>query len=107
MLNRKTIRLLALFLWSAGLPCLCAQLNRVEGTVRDASGAVVADATVVLNSESYRVEATTDASGHFLFAAVPSSSGTVEIVRNGFSTVRQSWNTGTTSTITLEIVLRP
>ena len=84
MLNRKTIRLLALFLWAAGLPCLWAQVNRVEGTVRDASGAVIADASVVLDSESYRVEATTDASGHFLFAAIPSSSGTIEIARNGF-----------------------
>ena len=107
MLNRKTIRLLALFLWSAGLPCLCAQVNRVEGTVRDASGAVVTDASVVLNSESYRVQATTDPSGHFLFAAVPSSSGTVEIERKGFRSVRQSWSAGTTATIILEIVMQP
>jgi outer membrane receptor protein involved in Fe transport len=107
MLNRKTIRLLALFLWSTGLPCLWAQVNRVEGTVRDASGAVIADASVVLNSESYRVEATTDASGHFLFAAIPSSSGTVEIARDGFSTVRQSWNAGTNASVSLEIVMQP
>src|SRR5579864_9521538 len=107
MLNRKTMRLLALFLWAAGLPCLCAQVNRVEGTVRDASGAVIADASVVLNSDAYRGEATTDASGHFLFAAVPSSSGTVEIARNGFSTVRQSWNAGSTASVSLEIVMQP
>jgi outer membrane receptor protein involved in Fe transport len=107
MLNRKTIRLLALFLWAAGLPCLSAQATRVEGTVRDASGAVIAAASIVLNSGAYHVEATTDVSGHFLFATVPSSLGTVEIARDGFSTVRQSWNAGKTATIILEIVMQP
>jgi outer membrane receptor protein involved in Fe transport len=107
MLNRKTIRLLAVFLWAAGIPCLCAQATRVEGTVRDATGAVIADASVLLNSGYYQVTGTTDASGHFLFAAVPSSSGTVKIARDGFSPVRQSWNAGTIASVSLEIVMQP
>ena len=96
-----------MFLWAAGLPCLSAQATRVEGTVRDASGAVIANASVVLNSGSYQVSDTTDAAGHFLFAAVPSTSGTVEITREGFSPVRQSWNAGTTAAVSLEIVMQP
>jgi len=107
MLNRKTIRLLALFLWAAGLPCVCAQATRVEGTIRDATGAVIAAASVVLNSGSYHVAATTDAAGHFLFPGVPSTSGTLEIRREGFSPVRQSWNAGPGAIVSLEIVMQP
>src|SRR5438477_12212888 len=107
MLYRKKTRLLALFLWAAGIPCLCAQTTRVEGTIRDATGAVIADASVVLNSGSYQVATTTDASGHFLFSAVPSSSGTLEIRREGFSPVRQSWNGGPGTGVRLEILLQP
>jgi outer membrane receptor protein involved in Fe transport len=107
MLNQKAICLLALFLWAAGLPCLCAQTTRVEGTVRDATGAVIADASVVLNSGSYQAAATTDARGHFLFSAVPSSSGRLEITREGFSAVRQSWNGGPGASVSLEILMQP
>ena len=107
MLNRKTIRLLAFLLWAVGLPCLSAQTAQVEGTVRDASGAVIANASVVLSSDSYQVSARTDAGGHFLFPAVPSISGTVEISRDGFNPVRQSWNAGPTAAVSLEIVLQP
>jgi outer membrane receptor protein involved in Fe transport len=106
MLNRQPIRWMALLLWATGLPCLSAQTAHVEGTVRDASGAVIANASVVLKSGSYQNTAKTDASGHFLFSSVPSTSGTVEITREGFNTVRQSWNAGTASNVSLEIVLQ-
>src|SRR5579864_4244605 len=107
MMNRKTICLLALTLWAAGLPCLYAQVNRVEGTVRDATGAVIADASVVLSSGSYRVSANTDAGGHFLFATVPISAGSVEVTREGFTSVHQVWNSGATAAVSLEIVMQP
>src|SRR5579864_2453581 len=107
MMNRKTICLLALTLWAAGLPCLYAQVNRVEGTVRDATGAVIADASVVVSSGSYRVSANTDAGGHFLFATVPISAGSVEVTREGFTSVHQLWNSGATAAVSLEIVMQP
>jgi outer membrane receptor protein involved in Fe transport len=107
MLNRKTIHWMALLLWAAALPCLSAQTAQVEGTVRDASGAVIANASVVLSGGPHQVEAKTDASGHFLFSAVPSSSGTVEISREGFNPVRQSWNAVPATKVSLEIVLQP
>src|SRR5579864_7113531 len=107
MMNRKTICLLALTFWAAGLPCLYAQVNRVEGTVRDATGAVIADASVVVSSGSYRVSANTDAGGHFLFATVPISAGSVEVTREGFTSVHQLWNTGATAAVSLEIVMQP
>src|SRR6202158_5923536 len=107
MLNRKTIRWMALLLWAVALPCLSAQTAQVEGTVRDASGAVIANASVVLSGGSYQAETKTDASGHFLFSAVPSTSGTVETSREGFDPVRQSWNAAPATKVSLEIVLQP
>jgi outer membrane receptor protein involved in Fe transport len=107
MLNRQTIRLMAILFWAVGLPCSSAQTALVAGTVRDASGAVIANASVVLNAGSYKVEVRTDASGHFLFSAVPATSGTVEISRKGFNPVRQSWNAVPDTTVSLEIVLQP
>ncbi len=107
MLNRLTIHWMALLLWAAALPCLSAQTAQVAGTVRDASGAVIANASVVLSSGSHRVAAKTDASGHFLFPAVSSSSGTVDISREGFNPVRQSWKAVAATNVSLEIVLQP
>jgi outer membrane receptor protein involved in Fe transport len=107
MLNRQTIRWMAFLLWAVSLPCLSAQTAQVEGTVRDASGAVIADASVVLNGGSHQIEAKTDASGHFQFPAVPSTSGTVEISRKGFNSFRQSWNAVPATSVSLEVVLQP
>ncbi len=107
MLTRKTIRLLAFFLWVASLACVSAYAAQVEGTVRDASGAVIANASVVLNSDSYRAAGKTDATGHFLFTGVPSASGSLEITQEGFSPVHQSWNAGPAASVSLEIVMQP
>jgi outer membrane receptor protein involved in Fe transport len=107
MLNHRLISLLIFLLWAVGLPCLSAQTTRVEGAVRDTSGALIANASVVLNSGSYQAAAKTDASGHFLFPAVPSTSGTVEIRQEGFDPVHQSWNLGSATNVSLAIVLQP
>jgi outer membrane receptor protein involved in Fe transport len=107
MLNHRLISLLIFFLWAVGLPCLSAQTTRVEGAVRDTSGALIANASVVLNSGSYQAAAKTDASGHFLFPAVPSTSGTVEIRQEGFDPVHQSWSLGSATNVSLAIVLQP
>jgi len=107
MLNRQTICGMAFVLWAVGLPCGSAQTVPVEGMVRDASGAVIANASVVLSSGSYQIAAKTDASGRFQFPDVPSTSGTVEIRREGFNPVRRTWNAGPALHVSLEIVLQP
>ena len=89
------------------LPCFSAQTVAVEGTVRDPSGAVIGNASVVLRSGSYETSARTDASGHFVFPAVPSVSGDIEINGEGFGTVHQTWSGGVATTVHLDIVLRP
>jgi len=106
MLNRQTTRLLALLLWAVTLPGVSAQTSPVEGTVRDASGAVIADATVVLSFGKNQSTAKTDADGHFHFAIVSASSGTLKITREGFETIQQAWK-AESGTVHLEIVLRP
>jgi outer membrane receptor protein involved in Fe transport len=105
MLNRKNTILLGLFLLAVAA-CLAGQTVRVDGTVRDPSGAVIAGASVVVQSGPYQASAQTDR-GRFVFPAVPSTSGTIEVSGEGFSTVRQSWSTGTTSIVSLEIILQP
>jgi outer membrane receptor protein involved in Fe transport len=107
MLSRQAIRWLTFLIWAVAVPCLSAQTVRVEGTVRDASGAVIANASVVLTSGSYHVSVNTDANGHFLFPAVPSSSGKVEVSRESFTPIRQPWNAETAASVKLEFVLQP
>ncbi len=106
MLNR-TIVWLALFLLVIARPPLWAQTTQVQGTVHDPSGAVVTDAAIVLRSGSYHSASKTDSSGRFLFSAVPSTSGTLEISAQGFRTVRQSWDAGSLPAAGLEITLQP
>ena len=106
MLNRQTTPWIALLFWALGLPCLSAQTVRIEGTVRDASGAVIVKAAVVLKSGSYQAATETDADGHFLFVAVPANSGTIAISRDGFGAATQSWNVGAAGNANLQIVLQ-
>jgi outer membrane receptor protein involved in Fe transport len=105
--SRKNVLLLACLVLALTLPCLAAQTITVEGTVRDPSGAVIGSASVVLRSGSYQTSVRTDASGHFVFLAVPSASGDVEVRGEGFGTVRQSWSAAAATTVHLDILLRP
>jgi outer membrane receptor protein involved in Fe transport len=105
--TRKNIILLACLFSTLTIPCLSAQTIAVEGTVRDPSGAVIGNASVVLRARSYETSARTDASGHFVFLAVPSNSGDIEISGDGFGTVHQSWSSSATTTVRLDILLRP
>jgi outer membrane receptor protein involved in Fe transport len=87
---------------------VCAQLwaqeTRVEGTVSDASGAAIAGASVRLRAGTYQSEMKTDATGHFVFLAVPDASGSLEVVAEGFDIAQQNWSRDTGG---LVIVLKP
>src|SRR5579864_5773736 len=82
----------------------CAQETRVEGSVRDSSGAVVVGASVRLVSGAFQSEVKTDAAGHFAFLSVAGSSGSVEVSQPGFETGHRTW---TVSQSNLQIVLKP
>ena len=81
--------------------------RRVEGIVRDQSGAVIAGATVSLESSGYHALQKTGADGRFVFDKVPASSGKLTVSADGLTTVEKSWSTGAQKTVSLTIVLRP
>jgi outer membrane receptor protein involved in Fe transport len=83
-----------------------AQTTRIEGLVRDGSGAVVSGAKIQLSSKSYSASALTDSSGAFVFENVPDSSGTLTVSASGFATVAKSW-TASDLRVRIEITLAP
>jgi outer membrane receptor protein involved in Fe transport len=89
------------------VPQLRAQQFRVEGTVRDSSGASIAAAQVELHAGSYSASATTDSSGTFAFDHVPANSGTVVINARGFDPLEKAWTAVTDNPAPLEITLVP
>lgn len=86
---------------------MSAQTARVDGVVRDASGAVVAHAKIELRSHSVNQSAETDSAGRFLFPDVHSTSGTLDVSAQGFSSAYLSWNIENDHSTHLEIVLQP
>jgi outer membrane receptor protein involved in Fe transport len=105
----KPLRLAA-FLCSLiflSIPAAQAQNSRVEGVVRDASGASVPGAKVQLTAKSYSAAMTTDSSGAFAFESVPDLSGTLAVSASGFRSVTQSWTSSGDRHVHLEITLAP
>ena len=84
-----------------------AQALRVEGGVRDSSGASIAGAQVELHGGSYTASTTTDSSGEFAFQDVPGVSGTVSVNARGFDPFEKAWTVGTNNIARLEITLVP
>ena len=105
MLNRRpTLILILALLFSALAFPVSAQTTQVEGVVRDASGAVIANATVNLRCDSFHATITTDHVGRFSFPHVLGTTGTVEVKAEGFNVGRQSWKVEASQVTPLEIV---
>jgi hypothetical protein len=82
-----------LILVAAGAASAQITTGTVAGTIKDAQGAVVPGATVVLISEARSTKsapATTSGSGDFVFPNVTADTYTVEVTMDGFKTVRRS-----------------
>src|SRR6201987_663273 len=99
--------LITLALLGSMIPVARAQEFRVEGTVRDSSGASTAGAQVELHAGSYTASTTTDSSGEFAFEHVPEGSGTVVVNARGFDQLEKSWNVAAGTSARLEITLAP
>ncbi len=82
-----------------------AESWRLEGFVRDPSGASIPRAEVVLSEGSYRQIQITDREGRFAFVSIPVRMATITVRAEGFAAVDQAWLAGGPSP--LEIVLRP
>jgi outer membrane receptor protein involved in Fe transport len=90
-----------------------AQAFRVDGVVRDSSGAAVTGAQVEFRSGSYSAKTTTDTSGAFAFDGVPATTGTIAVTAKGFQDVSEPWSAPSPApgasgqAATLQIVLKP
>jgi outer membrane receptor protein involved in Fe transport len=99
----------AALLWLA-LGCAHAALAqgaRVDGVVRDSTGAAVPGAAVELKAGAVDRHATTDANGDFVFEGVSEGSGTVAVVLDGFQIVTKPWSSADGAAVHLEIALVP
>src|SRR6185295_12688262 len=92
MLNKKSSVFFSLFLLAASLlissPVLAQSTATLQGTVVDAKGDVVPNATVAVRNRATSVERTTqtDDSGNYQVAALPVGVYTVEARAQGFKT---------------------
>ncbi|MGD9561659.1 MAG: TonB-dependent receptor [Pyrinomonadaceae bacterium] len=79
--------ILALHIFSAGTAAQTTT-STLEGTVKDANGAVIAGAQVKASSSTLATErtATTDASGFYRIVSLPAGTYTLAVSQSGFST---------------------
>jgi outer membrane receptor protein involved in Fe transport len=82
-----------------------AQNVRVEGVVRDSSGASVPGAQVELHAKSFAASTITDAAGAFAFQNVQESSGTLTVTANGFQSSTAPWTSSPGAPAHVEITL--
>ena len=80
--------------------------SRLEGTVRDTSGAVIRGAEVQLRSGPASSTRETGADGVFVFEGLPFLAGTILVRADGFEPLQQPWRARGPVT-RIELVLRP
>src|SRR5580700_11605135 len=96
----------AMFLFGVLLPRpIRAQHIRVEGVVRDSSGASVPGAQVELHAKSTVASTVTDTFGAFAFENVQESSGTLTATAKGFQSSTAQWTSSAGAPTHIEITL--
>ncbi|MGA3372203.1 MAG: TonB-dependent receptor [Terracidiphilus sp.] len=87
----RTSILMILLLTLGGLPAFAQFLSGIEGTVKDANGALVAGATVTVTDTRLGIakSETTNQAGYFRFDSIAASNYTVQIKAVGFKTWEQ------------------
>jgi outer membrane receptor protein involved in Fe transport len=88
-------------------PELRAQGVRVDGIVRDASGAAIPGVEVELRSRTFTSLRVTDSAGVFVFDGLPAKEGTIAVRARGFAPVSRSWSVPPGGSAHLEISLSP
>ena len=102
---------LSILILASGLPALYGQslgnAGTIEGTVKDATGAVVPQATIRIHNpvSGYQQSVTSDASGNFRLTNVPANPYHLEVKSPGFATYNKDVSVRTSVPIGLDISL--
>ena len=86
---------------------ISSQTARVEGVVKDTSGARVQGAEVDVHADHFDRTVKTDANGMFAVDGVPVGSGTVDVSLSGFNSVTHPWSAAPGMTVQLDVALTP
>jgi len=102
----------ALALLLLATPVRSAQISsaagRIEGVVRDSSGAAVPGAQVEVHAAAFSASGVSDSGGAFAFENVPGASGKLSVSANGFQKIERTWNRADgQAVVRVEIVLAP
>lgn len=100
------LALLGLTVLAAVTCALGQQSIGVAGTVRDSSGAAIANAEVALTTAQFHASTITGGNGRFTFAAIPDDHGAVRVSASGFAPAQQDWS-ATGGQAEIDITLNP
>jgi outer membrane receptor protein involved in Fe transport len=110
-LCRAVARIVGALLLLAAPVCsaqVSREAGRIEGVVRDSSGASVPGARVEVHAAAFSTSGVSDSGGGFTFENVAGASGTLLVVAKGFRNLEQAWNRAEGQAVVhLEIVLAP
>lgn len=98
-----------LILVSLSRPVFAQETTAISGTVHDAAGAIVADASVsLLNAQRAIIgSAKTDAQGRFTISNIPSGSYLLIVTSRGFAERRLAINLARTGPVTIDVIVEP
>lgn len=82
---------------------------RIQGTVTDATGAVIPGATITVTNvdQGTTFPATSDASGNFTVSGAPRGNYTIKADASGFATVEQRFSLDVSQTKAIDLKLQP
>src|SRR5439155_11822317 len=109
-MNMRRTVLAGLLLSLVTVSSVHAQSRRIEGIVRDTTGAPIAGAAVIVHVgdvtvHGFTAHTSTDNTGNFSFSNVPDGTGTVDVSADGFAPVHLDVGPGTPPA--LAVVLHP
>jgi outer membrane receptor protein involved in Fe transport len=110
MINRNTaaVAFTALLMLTAGIGLSQEKPSfKMEGVIRDSTGAPAPGVEVTLSDGHFQVSQSTDREGQFHFSHLTIAKGTLTVRSRGFAALQQSWDARTQGSKPIEITLVP